>query len=397
MAPVRGWVAWLMTEIDDVRGGTGRSASTLELFFDLVYVFAITQVVGFIHSDPSAGGLAQGALLLTILWWTWSIYTWTTNWTGTHTTGVKLFMLATMGATLLMAAAVPEAFGEKSELFGVTLFTVRILVAALYFYASKDYPVQRAAFFTFAPISTTTALLFLVAGFLDDGWLLGLFVLGAVLDFISAANAGRGTWAVDAEHFAERNGLFIIIALGESVVGVGFVAAEVPFDAPHLSALVVAFMGVAALWWAYFDRAAPIAENAFKRLSGQAIGRFARDVYTLIHHPMVIGIIFFAVALEEVVGHPADPMPLELRFALAGGIALVLLSIVAGRYRAIGRLRFEQIGAAILLLSLTWVGGELPALLFAVVAIVITVASLVTEHLRQLPEVVSPLPPTEHP
>ncbi len=114
-----------------VRGGAERNATTLELFFDLVYVFAITQVVGFIHHEPTAVGLAKGAFLLLLLWWTWSIYTWTTNWTGTDTAAIKLFLLATMGTTLLMATAVPDAFGESSTQFGITFFVVRLLAGGL--------------------------------------------------------------------------------------------------------------------------------------------------------------------------------------------------------------------------------------------------------------------------
>lgn len=374
-----------MASADQVRGGTGRSATTLELFFDLVYVFAITQVVGLVHADPTLGGLAQGALLLAILWWTWSIYTWTTNWSGTDTDGVKLFLLTAMGATLVMAAAVPEAFGERSELFGVTLFAVRALVAALYWFESKNYEVQRAAFFTFFPLSFGAALIYLIGGFLDGGWVVVAFAVGAALDIISALNAGKGVWAVDGPHFAERNGLFVIIALGESVVGVGFVVADVPLDTIHVTPLVVAFAGVAALWWAYFDRAAPAAEQHFGRLSGQAPGRFARDAYTLIHYPLVVGIVFFAVALEEVVAHPEESLTVEARFALAGGAALVLLSVAAMTYRAIRRLTPERVIVAALLLLLVFLGG-VSALTFAVVTVALTVGALAVERARPWPE-----------
>ena len=268
-----------------VRGGTDRNASTLELFFDLVYVFAITQVVSFVHHEPSALGLAKAAFLLLLLWWTWSIYTWTTNWTGTDSAPIKLFLLATMGTTLVMATSVPDAFGESSQLFGITFFLVRLLAGGLYWVASAEYPAQRKAFYTFFPISQAGATLVLIGGFLEGPWLWAFFVAGAALDIFSAISAGRGTWAVDAAHFHERNGLFIIIALGESVVGVGLTFAHAAKDSIHTTALIVAFIGVAALWWSYFDHAAPYLERYFIGLDGYERGRFARDAYSFLHYP----------------------------------------------------------------------------------------------------------------
>jgi low temperature requirement protein LtrA len=220
-------------------------------FFDLVYVYAITQVVSFIHHDPTWVGLAKGAFLLGLLWWTWSIYTWLTNWTGTASVPIRLFLVTTMGTTLIMAIAVPDAFGDSSVIFGVTYFAVRILAGGLYWVASQDYPDQRAAFYTFFPISTSGAALVLIGSFLEGPWLWVFFIGGAALDVGSAMTAGRGTWAMDAAHFSERNGLFVIIALGESVVGIGLTAAEVAVDMTHVLALLVSFAGVALLWWSY--------------------------------------------------------------------------------------------------------------------------------------------------
>lgn len=365
--------------VDEVRGGTGRAATFLELFFDLVYVFAMTQVVGLIHADPTPEGLAKGALLLMVMWWTWSIYTWTTNWTGTASVSIQLFLLAAMGTTMVMAIAVPEAFGQQSELFGTTLFIARVLAAALYFSASKDFPNQRAAFMTFFPVSFLAALLFLVGGFLEGNWILGFVVAGVAADLVGAINAGRGAWAVDASHFAERNGLFIIIALGESIVGVGLAASQAPIDLAHLTALVVAFVGVAALWWAYFDRAAQYAEERIAELTGQPRGRFARDFYTFGLFPLVVGIVYFAVGLEEVVSHPDEPLSMVNRFAMGAGVALVLLGIVVGKWRGQRLVRGEMLLAAALLLALAWIGLPMSALAFSLLVIGILVVTLIVE------------------
>ena len=365
--------------VDEVRGGTGRAATFLELFFDLVYVFAITQVVGLIHADPTLKGLAKGALLLLVMWWTWSTYTWAINWTGTASVSIQLFLLAAMGTTMVMAIAVPEAFGEQAALFGTTLFVARILGAGLYYTASKDFPNQRAALMTFFPISLLAAVLFLVGGFLEGNWILGFIVGGVAVDLIGAINAGRGAWAVDASHFAERNGLFIIIALGESVVGLGFAASRAPIDLPHLTALVVAFVGVAALWWAYFDQAAPYAEERMAELTGQARGRFARDFYTFGLFPLIVGIVYFAVGLEEVVAHPDEPLSMVKRFALGAGVALVLLGIAAGTWRGNRLLRGEMMLAAAILLALAWIGLPISGLTFALLVVGVLLVTLIVE------------------
>ena len=182
---------------------------------------------------------------------------------------------------------------------------------------------------------------------------------------------------MDASHFAERNGLFIIIALGESVVGIGLTAVKVPLDLTHLGAMVVAFAGVAGLWWVYFEGAAPYAERQMAALSGGARGRFARDVYSFLHYPMVVGIVIFAVGMEDLVAHPVDPLPLVGRLAVSWGMGLVLLSIVAGYLRATGRVAWEKLGAMAVLFGSAFVAATASALLFAGLCVLILALSIV--------------------
>ncbi len=161
---------------------------------------------------------------------------------------------------------------------------------------------------TFAPTAMLAAGLVLVGGWLDTPWLTVLWVGAALLDMTAAAFAGRATWAIDAPHFAERNGLFIIVALGETIVGVGLTAAGVERDAIHIVAIVIAFLIACSLWWAYFHRAALVMEHAMSTGLGRVPGRIARDAYSLLHYPLVVGIIFYAVAAEEIVAHPDEPL-----------------------------------------------------------------------------------------
>jgi low temperature requirement protein LtrA len=369
-----------MSEPDTVRGGTGRNASTLELFFDLVYVFAITQVVSLIHEDPTVAGFAKGAFLLALLYWTWSIYTWTTNWTGTDGAPVRLFLLAAMGATLVMGLEVPDAFGDGSRWFGITYFAVRMLAMGFYWVASKPYANQRAAFWTFFPLSFLAAFLIMVGGFLDAPWLGILWVVGASLDVFSAINAGKGTWAIDARHFAERFGLFVIIALGESIVGIGLAAANVPRDLIHLVALGLMFSVAGALWWSYFDKAAPFVEAVFTQKTGQPRGRFARDAYSILHYPIIVGIVFFAVAAEEVVAHPNEHLSTTIGVAMALGVALVLVSIVASVIRSIPRIFWLRLITGVGLMLLIWLTSDITAAATATIVAAVLVIELTWEH-----------------
>jgi low temperature requirement protein LtrA len=379
-----------MSDSDAVLGGTGRNASTLELFFDLVYVFAITQVVSLIHADPTVIGFAKGAFLLWFLWWTWSNYTWTTNWTGTDGAPVRLFLLAAMGATLLMALEVPDAFGEGSVWFGITYFAVRILAAGFYWVASKNHPTQRAAFATFFPLSFLAALLVMIGGFFDAPWLGIFWVVSAGLDVFSAINAAKGTWAIDAKHFAERNGLFVIIALGESIVGIGLAAAHVPRDMIHLAALGLTFVIAAGLWWSYFDKAAPYVEVVFTQKTGKARGRFARDAYSILHYPIITGIVFFAVAAEEVVVHPGEALSTVIAVAMAMGVGLVLVPIVGSVFRSIPRIFLLRVATSAALLLLVWLTTGINAVATSAIVAVVVAIELKWEHLHHWPAAKAP-------
>lgn len=371
-----------MTSAPSIRGGRNRAASTLELFFDLVYVFGITQVVGLLEAGGSFRTLAEGALVLWLLWWTWGIYTWTTNWSGTEETHIRLFLLATAGITLLMALTIPDALGDGSQWFGVTYFVVRLMAAGLYWFSSAEYPQQRAAFLTFFPISMAAATFVLVGGFADQPWTTILWVTGALLDLLAALYAGRGTWAVDGTHFAERFGLFIIVALGETIVGIGLAAVGVERDMVHIAATIVAFVIASSLWWGYFDRAALVLEHGLTTTTGKEPGRIARDAYTLFHYPLVVGIVFYAVAAEEIVLHPDQPLDQFGRFALSLGVSLALLAIAAAVYRVTRRIPTVRIGTAVAIMVVGYVAGSWDAVLFAGAVAVIVVASLMWTRLH---------------
>jgi low temperature requirement protein LtrA len=267
----------------------------------------------------------------------------------------------------------------------VTYLLTRLFAAAMYWVGARRLPTQLAALFTFLPLSLLAPLVVVAGACLEGGWRIGAWVGAIVVDMASAARAGRGTWEVDPGHFAERNGLFVLIALGESIVAIGLGASRTEGGAEVVITLALAFAGAAVLWWSYFDRAARAAEGYLRSVTGRERGRFARDAYTLLHIPAVLGIVLYAVAAESVVAHPGQPLPTEFRFALAAGMSLVLLAVVAGTYRATRRIPQERLVAALILIGLaTWAGGIRADLLTAVV-VAIVAAALWRERKRRWP------------
>jgi low temperature requirement protein LtrA len=362
-----------------------RRTSYLELFFDLVFVFAITQVTALMIGDPTAGGFAKGALVLALVYWAWSAYAWATNAIDLSSPGLRLGYLVAMGASFAMAVSVPDAYAERAGWFAVSLFAVRILQLVLYASGLREDVEQRAAVMRLAPWFAIAPTLVLVGGFVDEGLRIVLWVAAVAIDVAGTLRQREGAgFRVSPAHFAERYALFIIIALGESVVAVGSGLAGHEKDAAFAAALAVAFVGVAAIWWAYFDFTAAVLARVLANRPESVRGPLARDVFTLCHYPMVLGIILFAVAAKKTVAHPSEPLSGFGRFALAGGVAMFLVGFALGRYRIVRHVAYERVAAAAVAIVAVLVLPDLDALALMAVVVGILVAGLAWEtvHLR---------------
>ena len=224
-----------------------RRVTPLELFFDLVFVFALTQVTGFLADEPTWSGAMRGALLLAALWWAWVCYSWLTNAVpAEEVIPARLVILSAMAATLVASLAVPGAFGEYGVLFGVAYFAVRFLHVVLYAIATGGDPEERGAVLRLAPGLLGGPALLVVAGFLDGATQVTLWFLALVIDYGVALVRGVAGLRVHAGHFVERHGLIIIIALGESIVAIG--SAGLDLDAGTLLAALFGIVLAAALW-----------------------------------------------------------------------------------------------------------------------------------------------------
>jgi low temperature requirement protein LtrA len=350
----------------------------LELFFDLVFVFAITQVTSLLADHPTWGGVLRGMLVLIALWWAWTGYAWLTSTMDVDEGGVRLAMLASMGAMLGVALAVPGAFGNDATLFGVAYLLVRLFHLVLYIIVGRDDPDLRGAVLRFAPTAIFGTSLLVLASFLDGDARIALWVVALAIDYLGPVVIGRGRgWRVEPEHFAERHGLIILIALGESIIALG-VGAGFELDRGVIVAAALGIVVVSALWWLYFDVAAIFARRRLIEARGVEQARLARDAYSYCHLPMVAGIVLFALGLKMTLGHVGEALDTVPAIGLCGGAALYLLAHIAFLFRTTGRVFRRRTVGAIVLFALVPAAVAIPAL--AALGLVSGVCALVVMY-----------------
>ena len=349
----------------------GDRVTTLELFFDLVFVLALTQCTALMAADPTWHGLVRGLLVLAVLWWAWVGYAWLTSVVDPEAGAVRLAIFVAMAAFLVTALSAPNAFGDDALAFACAYAVVRVAHIWLFVIASRDDPgLRRSVMGLGASTALGTGLL--VAASATDGALqTTLWVLALVVDVGAPAFLFSEGWQLVPSHFAERHGLILIIALGESIVALG-VGSDAVVDVGVVVAATLGIAIAAALWWLYFDVTVWLAERRLSRATpGKEQNELARDAYSLIHFPMVAGIVLAALGLKTTLAHVGDALDTVPAVALIGGVALYLLAHVAFRWRLFGSFGRERLVAGIVVLALFPVAVELPAL--ATISLVLAV------------------------
>ena len=337
----------------------------LELFFDLVFAFAFTQVTTVLSNDPTWGGLGHSLLILAALWWGWAAYAWLTNTIDPGEGAVWGAMLIAMAAMFVAALAVPEVFGRHGVVFGVAFLIVNVMYLTLYALGARGDRDLLAAILRTAPSTLAGAALIIAAGFIHGGlrpilWLaaLGVGLFGPLL-------GGMSGWRVEPAHFVERHGLIVIIAIGESLIAIGLGARGTGIGTGVIVAAVLGFVVATSFWLAYFDFFAIRGQQMLADRSGVQRTALARDVYTYLHLPMVAGIVLFAFAMKTTLAHVDDELHTIPALGLCGGPALYLFAYVALRLRVsrtLGRGRLVAAIACTLLLPVAVVVPGLVAL-----------------------------------
>jgi low temperature requirement protein LtrA len=364
-------------------------ATMLELFFDLVFVFAITQVSHLLLENLSWAGAGHAALALLVVWWAWNYTTWVTNELDPDSVVVRLLLIALMLGSLLMAVAIPEAFGAHGLLFAGSYVAIQVGRHTFLTFASAERgTIERERAGRILAWFVAAGVLWIAGGLVDGSarsllWVAALFVdylAPLVLYWVPGrARLEPSSWEIETSHFAERFQLFVIIALGETIVITGATTSGLDLDLARVVAFGLAFLSTAALWWLYFGYVATIAERRLALESADRT-RLARDAYTYLHAGIVAGIVLTAVGDELVIAHPTDELPRDELAVVVAGPALYLLAHVVLRLRMGGTISTKRLAGAVACLAVGAVGPFVPALVVAALLVSVLVAVIVAER-----------------
>ena len=334
----------------------------LELFFDLVFVFAFTQVTTLMSDDTTWGGLADGLLILAALWWAWAGYAWLTNAVDPDEGVVRGAMLVAITAMFVAALVVPDAFGPHGVLFGVAFLIVRVMHVALFALAGRGDRDLFAAVLRITPSTVIGAGLIIAAGFVDGGLKPALWLLALTIDYVGPLVSGVSGWRVHPGHFAERHGLILIIALGEAMIAIGVGVGDTQISAGVILTAVLGLVVATSMWLAYFDFFSIRAEQMLSERSGAERSALARDAFSYLHLPLVVGIVLVALAMKKTVAHVSDPLDTIPALGLFGGSALYLLAYAGIRLRVSRTLSRGRFITALVFIALLPAAVAIPAL-----------------------------------
>ncbi len=353
-----------------------RRTSPVELLWDLVFVFSVTQVTTLIARDLTWAGFGHGLIVLALVWWALSAFVWAANAEEEQSRTLRAILLLGMLLVFVAGLALPSAFSGKATLFAVTYTAVRFLHLGLYALASRRGNASWSAISGFA-ITVTIGMALIVAGsLLSEGWQVATWTAALLIDYAGPAwltrERLRGLQQVAVAHFAERYGLFVIICLGESIVAIGLSADARPIDARLVAAVALGLATTVGLWWTYFDRFAGIAEERLR--SHDDVVLAAADSYSYIHLAIVAGIIVFAVGMKVAIHDVSSDLPDAARLALCGGLALYFAGNAAFRLRLAGAVANAQLAGVLGMAAVFSLAGALTTVWVLALATVVVVA-----------------------
>ena len=356
----------------------------VELFFDLVFVFALTQLSSYLYQHQTPLGALEGAIMVVALWWSWVATTWVTNWLDPVRLPVRGAVIALAFVALVMSISIADAFGERAWVFAIAYVVLQLGRTGFIVFATWRH--DRKAAFDFARVFIWTAagsVLWIIGALLPLSaqlpfWALalGLEVLGTLTGFPlpMMGSMDMGRWDLSGAHIAERSALFVLIALGEGLLVTGFAFVDLEITVETTTAMVLAFFSAAAMWWIYFDHGERIGAEAME--DSDAPGRLARTAYTFVHLLVIGGIVLTSVGDKELLGHPEEQSLSAVITVLGGpllflGGTLVFRRLLERRWvtpQVVGLLGIAAIAAVASMLTPLAVGGASTALLVGVAA-----------------------------
>jgi low temperature requirement protein LtrA len=312
----------------------------VELFFDLVFVYCVTQVASLVHGHFDLRTAGAALLIFWLVWWAWTQFTWALNAANTDHHRVQVVTLLATAIAFFMGVGIPRAIGADALWFAAPYIAVRVVGLILYYWVAWSDPAQRQAVHVFALLSMGGLVAVLAGALMGSASQYWLWGLAIALDLVAAGIGGqREGWNLHPEHFVERHGLIVIIALGETLIVAAAGLADAPRTPPAIATAVLAVAVTCGLWWTYFRRVRQTFEHALASRDGHARSCMARDVFSVLHFPMLCGVVAMAAATEEALAHPGDPLAIGARVFLAVGAVLFVCGTAAATWRATGRLR----------------------------------------------------------
>ena len=341
-----------------------RHATNLELFLDLVFVFAVTQIASLIAHDPTAAGLGHGVLLAWLVWWQWSQFTWAGSAIDLQAVTVtRVLVLCIIPAALVMTVSIPTALEDGGIWFGAAYMGVQLIVLSMQGHVAWTTVVTRSAFVKYASFAVAAPIVVMIGSFFHGDARIVIWIVAGMMNVIGAYRGAGGDWVIDPVHFAERHSLFIIISLGEVLVAAGATATAAGRSARTRPPRVVAGALAGGLGWTYFAYLPPVTEHHLREAKGGDRGRFARDVFTLGHFPLAMGLIFYAVVAKHLVEHPSEHLDTHDRWTLAlSGVAFIG-GLMLIQWRAVRRIAPERVFTLAVIVAVTFLGRWLSPLL----------------------------------
>jgi low temperature requirement protein LtrA len=358
-----------------------RSASFVELFFDLVFVFGVTQVAASIHGHLDWATLGKAAIVLMLLWWAWTQFTWTAGNADFDDLQPRIVLLVATAATFVLATAVQGAYGDDGAIFALAYFGVMSLW--MVFYVSLIWGTdQIAGFLAYAPRVMAGSALVLVGGFVSEDIRVWFWLAAVIVNVLSTLAVEQNEYPIVPSHFAERHALFVIIVLGEALIAIGVGTVDSADSPWFYIAGTIMLLTVLAMWWSYFDWLFRVGEKALQAATGIAQGQLARSAYSVAHYPLVAGVILFAIGTEELLAHPEATLDTATRWALVGGLIVFLASEAAMARLFTHHTAWERLIAIGVLGIVGATLGGWSAAALGVVACVILIAMLSIETVR---------------